>query len=253
MWGASMFRDHRDRKLFARPIVQMVGDAVEYHTSGGIPCGNMSGYSAMMQKRLVKWLYAIPYQTGKIKDPLAKYYTAVRLALGKPCSLFLAANPSTLVQFARTLETHTESLLRDLHDGTLRTDLDLPTEVRTALRPRLKAYQTRARELSRIAEREGALLPRHVWPAETILIGCWTGGSMGPYLRQLPTYFGEAPIRDLGLIASEGRFTIPFENSSPSGVLDIAGNYFEFVPEGEIDSAQPMVLGAHELQDGGVY
>jgi hypothetical protein len=76
---------------------------------------------------------------------------------------------------------------------------------------------------------------------------------MGPYLRQLPQYYGEPPVRDLGLLASEGRMTIPFANSTPAGVLDIWSHYFEFVPEGEIDSPQPTVLGAHELTEGGSY
>jgi hypothetical protein len=91
------------------------------------------------------------------------------------------------------------------------------------------------------------------WHPGTILIGTWTGGSMGPYLKQVPQFFGDAPIRDLGLLASEGRFTIPFANGTASGVLDIASHFYEFIPEAEIDSANPVVLGAHELQLGGSY
>ncbi|MFO0935648.1 MAG: GH3 auxin-responsive promoter family protein [Gemmataceae bacterium] len=253
MWGARMYNDHRTRRLFGRPMVQMIGDPVEYVTPAGVPCGNMSGYTAMVQKRIVRSLYALPYQTGKTKDPFAKYYTAVRLTIGRACSVFMAANPSTLVQFARTLDQSAISLLRDLHDGTLRTDLDLPSEVRKAVLPWLKADPARAKELTKIAEKNGTLYPKDVWPQESILIGCWTGGSMGAYLRQLPKYFGDAPVRDLGLIASEGRFSIPFANQTSSGVLDIAANYYEFVPEDEFDSAQPNVLGAHELTVGGVY
>jgi hypothetical protein len=85
------------------------------------------------------------------------------------------------------------------------------------------------------------------------LLTTWTGGSMGPYLRQLPKYYGEVPVRDVGLIASEGRFTIPFENNTASGVLDITSHFFEFIPESEIDYAQPTVLGAHELELGQSY
>ena len=76
---------------------------------------------------------------------------------------------------------------------------------------------------------------------------------MGPYLRQLPQYYGEPPIHDLGLLASEGRFTIPLSGGTASGVLDIWSHYFEFIPEGEIDSPKPTVLGAHELREGGSY
>ncbi|HEY1186828.1 MAG TPA: GH3 auxin-responsive promoter family protein, partial [Gemmata sp.] len=112
---------------------------------------------------------------------------------------------------------------------------------------------TRARELSALASKLGRLYPRDVWPTEGTVINTWTGGSMGPYLRQLPQYFGEPPVHDLGLLASEGRFTIPMSGGTASGVLDIWSHYFEFVPETEIDSPQPTVLGAHELREGGSY
>ena len=76
---------------------------------------------------------------------------------------------------------------------------------------------------------------------------------MTPYLRQLPQFYGEPPIRDLGLLASEGRMTIPFMNHSPAGVLDIWSHHFEFVPEAEAESTSPTVLGVHELKDGESY
>jgi hypothetical protein len=253
MWGVRMYRDHRPRRLFLRPIVQMVGDPDEYHTPAGIPCGSLSGYTAMVQKRIVRRLYAVPYQTGKLKDPLAKYYVALWSVLAKPVALFMAANPSTLLQLARVLDAEKESLLRDLRDGTLRKDLDLPEEVRAVLTRNLRPDPKRARPLAAVAERTGRLLPSDLWPPETTLVATWTGGSMGPYLRQLPNYFGNAPIRDLGLLASEGRMTIPFANDTAAGVLDVASHYFEFVPEAEIDSASPTVLGAHELAEGGRY
>src|SRR5262249_55520804 len=60
MWGVRMYRDHRGRKIAMRPIVQMVGDPEEYRTPAGIPCGNLSGYTAQVQKRLIKFLYAVP-------------------------------------------------------------------------------------------------------------------------------------------------------------------------------------------------
>src|SRR5262249_57759000 len=81
----------------------------------------------------------------------------------------------------------------------------------------------------------------------------WTGGSVGYYLRQYPRYFGSMLVRDVGLIASEGRMTIPFEDGTPSGMLDIASHYFEFIPEEEGDQPNPTVLEAHELREGKTY
>jgi hypothetical protein len=253
MWGVKMYRDHRGRRIAMRPIVQLGGDPEEFRTPSGIPCGNLSGYTAMIQRRLIKWMYAVPYLTGKIKDAKARYYVALRFSLGRNVSQFMAANPSTLVQLARTLDAEKEHLLRDLTNGTLRDDLDVPADIRLSLTASLKRHPDRARELAAIAEKTGRLFPKDVWPPESIIINTWTGGSMGPYLRQLPQFYGDPPVRDLGLLASEGRMTIPFANATPSGVLDIWSHYFEFVPEGEIDSPQPTVLGAHELKEGGSY
>jgi hypothetical protein len=207
----------------------------------------------MIQRRLIKWMYVVPHVAFKLKDPTARYYVALRFALARNVSQFMAANPSTLVQLARTLDAEKDHLLRDLADGTLRGDLDLPADVRAAVAPRVPKNPLLARQLAAVAEKTGHLFPKDVWPPEATIINTWTGGSMGPYLRQLPRYFGEPPVRDLGLLASEGRMTIPFANSTPSGVLDIWSHYFEFVPEAEIDSPQPTVLGAHELAEGGSY
>ena len=253
MWGIRVYRDHRARKLALRPVVQMVGDAEEYRTPAGVPCGNASGFAAGIQTPLVRWLYTVPPEVGKLKDATARYYLALRLSVGRPCSLFTAANPSTLLALGRTMDAEKERLLKDLRDGTLTTHFGYPGFVRDAVSRRLKANPVRAAQLDAIASKTGRLLPQDVWPPETILLGTWTGGSMTPYLKQLPEFWGDAPVRDLGLIASEGRFTIPFENDTPAGVLDIQSHYFEFIPEGEIDSTRPTVLGAHELTDGASY
>ncbi|HSQ58080.1 MAG TPA: GH3 auxin-responsive promoter family protein, partial [Gemmata sp.] len=193
------------------------------------------------------------YLTGKIKDAKARYYVALRFSMSRNVSQFMAANPSTLVQFARTLDAEKESLLRDLRDGTLRHDLDIPADVRDFLTQKLPRDAKKATQLAAVAEKTGHLLPTDVWPAEGTVINVWTGGSMGPYLRQLPQYFGNPPVRDLGLLASEGRMTIPLEGGTASGVLDIWSHYFEFIPEAEIDSPNPTVLGAHELAEGKSY
>lgn len=253
MWGLRAYRDHRPRDLALRPIIQMGGDPDEFRTPAGIPCGNLSGYTALVQRRIARRQYVVPPECGKITDPLARYYVAVRAAVGKPVSLFTAANPSTLLTIARTLDSQREKLLKDLHDGTLSAELNLPTDIRLSLAGRCQPNPSAARTLGATADRLGRLYPRDVWPDDTTLVGTWTGGSMGPYLRQLPKFYGDVPVRDLGLIASEGRFTMPFADGTTSGVLDIWSHYFEFIPESEIDSAQPVALGAHELTLGGSY
>jgi hypothetical protein len=206
-----------------------------------------------MQLRVVRWIYCVPGCVGKVKDAAAKYYLALRLSLPRRVGMIIAANPSTLVSLARAGDQEKEALIRDIHDGTLSPRFDIPAEIRTALARRLgKRHPERARELEALVKRTGILYPKDYWPRDCV-IGNWMGGSVGAYLRHYPRYYGATPVRDVGLIASEGRMTIPMADGTPSGVLDISSHYFEFIPQEEAGNSQPTVLGAHELQEGCAY
>jgi hypothetical protein len=252
IWGLKAFRDHPAIKL--RPIVQLSGDWDEFRTEAGISCGAVTGLTATMQKRIIRWMYCVPPCVGKVKDARAKYYLALRLSLPRRVALIIAANPSTVVQLARAGDAEKESLLRDLRDGTLARHLDIPADVRAAVAPRLRRrHPQRVRELEDIIRRTGALYPKDYWPADGLLLGNWTGGSVGAYLRHYPRYYGGATVRDVGLIASEGRMTIPLTDGTAGGVLDITTHYFEFIPQEEADRPSPTVLTAHELEEGRSY
>jgi hypothetical protein len=251
IWGLRVYRAHQEVKL--RPIVQISGDWEESRTEAGIPCGSVTGLTATMQKRIVHYIYCVPPAVSRIKDTAAKYYLTLRLSLPRRVGLVIAANPSTLVNLARAGDQARESLIRDLYDGTLSPHLDIPPEVRAAVDRRIRRrHPPRAREQVEIKPRTRTLYPRDYWPRDCLL-GNWTGGSAGAYLRHYPRYFGTAPVRDVGLIASEGRFTIPVADGTASGILDVTSHYFEFVPEEEIDRPQPVVLGAHEVEAGRTY
>jgi hypothetical protein len=167
--------------------------------------------------------------------------------------MVVAANPSTLVNLARAGDAAKEDLIRDLHDGTLQRHVDVPADIRAALhRPLQRRHPQRVRELESIIGRTGTLYPRDYWP-RNLLLGNWTGGSVGAYLLHYPLYYGNAPVRDVGLVASEGRMTIPMADGTASGVLDVTTHYYEFIPEADGDSSQPNVLAAHELEEGRSY
>jgi hypothetical protein len=251
IWGLKAYRDHHEVRL--RPIVQLSGDWQEFLTETGIPCGAVTGLTAQMQFRIIRWIYCVPAIVGKVKDSAAKYYLALRLSLPRKPGMIIAANPSTLMSLARAGDKEKETLIRDLHDGTLSDRFDIPDTVRAAVKGRIgKRYPDRAKALEEIVQRTGTLYPKDYWPRDC-LIGNWTGGPVGAYLRHFPKYFGNTPIRDVGLIASEGRMTIPMADGTSSGVLDITSHVFEFIPEDEIDRQQPTVLAAHELQEGRTY
>jgi hypothetical protein len=250
IWGLKAYRDHLDIRL--RPIVQLVGNACEFETERGVPCGAVTGLTAAAQKRLVRWVYCVPACVGRIKDPAVKNYVVLRCSLPRAVGMVITANPSTLIGLARAGDQAKEPLIRDLHDGTLDRRLDVPADVRAALVPQLRRHRERARELDEIVRRTGTLYPRDYWP-DYCLLGNWTGGSVGAYLRHYPRYYGAMAVRDIGLIASEGRMTIPRADGTPSGVLDITSHYFEFIPEEEGNSPHPVVHTADEVQEGKNY
>src|SRR4051812_25225879 len=163
LWGLRVFRDHPDVKL--RPIVQLSGDWDEYRTEAGIPCGSVTGLTATMQKKVIRFLYCVPPCTGRIKDAAAKYYVALRLSLPRRVAMIIAANPSTLINLARAGDLEKESLIRDLYDGTLNAHLDIPANIRAELDRKVRRrHPERARELQAIVRRTGTLYPRDYWP-----------------------------------------------------------------------------------------
>jgi hypothetical protein len=251
LWGLKVYRDHPEVKL--RPIVQLSSDWDEFRTEGGHPCGSVSGLTATMQKRIIRYIYCVPPCVGRIKDSAAKYYTTLRLSVHRRVGMVITANPSTLISMARVGDLEKATLVKDLHDGTLDSRFNIPADIRAELAPRLaRRRPARARDLEEIIHRTGTLYPKDYWPRDCLL-GNWTGGSVGAYLQHYPRYYGSTPVRDVGLIASEGRMTIPLSDCTASGVLDITSHYFEFIPEAEIDSPQPIALAAHEVEEGQTY
>lgn len=248
-WGIAMYDSHPAAWL--RPILQVSSPMDEERTEAGIPCGAISGFIFHTQKPIVKKFYVLPACVGYIKDATAKCYTIMRLAMGRDVGLIAAANPSTPLQLAAAGEQFAEPIIRDIRDGTLRTDLDLPRDIRTALAPHLRPDRTAADRLDALARTHGRLLPKHYWSPGAMTN--WTGGTLGLYLRKFPEYFGDAPIRDLGLVASEGRMSVPLDDGTPAGVLEIAGTFYEFIPADQVGRASPDVLRCHELAEGGEY
>ncbi|MBI5759462.1 MAG: GH3 auxin-responsive promoter family protein, partial [Planctomycetales bacterium] len=247
IWGIRAYDDHP--ALHLQQILQLTSDHDQFRTEGGTPCGNISGLVTAMQSPVVKTMYTVPDIVSKISDPDAKYYTALRLSVAdRAVGMVTTANPSTLIHLAKHADAHREELIRDIANGTLSPKFEISPEIRARLRSRIRRPQPqRAGELERIANDTGHLYPQRYWP-DLSLLAVWTGGSAGVYTPGLRQFYGDTPIRDHGLSASEGRMTIPFDDHSAAGVLDIASHFFEFIPEAEHGTDRPTVLEAHELE-----
>ena len=252
MWGVQTYSDHLD--LCMKRSLQVTSDWRQFYTEGGIPCGNISGLAAETAPLVSRPLFVLPRSLMRIADPASKQYMALRLSLhSRRMGMVVTANPSTLVELARLGDARRESLIRDLYNGDLASDIELPRAVRDSLRWRLsRRHRRRARELERIVERTGSLHPRDYWKMLSV-VAVWTGGSVGAYLPRIKDYYGDVAFRDHGLSASEGRMTLPFRDGTSAGILDYVSHYFEFIPEEEHGHADATVLEAHELEEGQNY
>ncbi len=250
LWALATYEGRQH--LLLRSKFNFSGDDAEHVSPAGVPCGSISGFIARMQNPLVKRTYCLPLAANKLHDTHAKYYLAWRVGLVRDVASWMSPNPSTHLALARFGDERKEELIRDVRNGTLCDEYRFSPQVLRDIRRTLKPNPNRARELEAIVRRTGHLYPKDVWP-NFGLLGLWLGGPLTAYLKFLPEYFGDIPKRDLGLIASECRMTVPLEDNSPAGVLDLFGTFFEFVPVEEMNSTQPTFLLPHELQEGRDY
>lgn len=247
VWGMRTYHQHPE--LVETKTLQFSSDWQQSRTAGGFYCGNISGLAADTRPAVADLVFCLPPVLNKISGAESKQYTALRLAMPIPhVGSVITANPLTLVGLARLGDANRESLIRDIHNGTLSDHVELPDMVRTRLSKRLsKKHPQRARELERIVDQTGHLWPRDYWKQLSVL-SVWTGGSVGAYLPQVRDYYGDVTFRDHGLSASEGRMTTPLESNTSAGILDVESHYFEFVPEEEHGSPNPTILEGHELE-----
>ena len=249
IFGLKMLSDHPNAIL--RPILQSSGRHDERHTPAGVPCGAITGLLARSQKGIVRRFYVGRPEIAYIPDAHAKYYTLMRFGVLRDVAFAITANPATLIRMAETADAESENLLRDVRDGTLSAALVPDASLRRRLEATLRPHPERARALETLRRTHGVLRPRDYWQIE--FVACWSGGSMGHYLERLAEWWGPVPVRDIGLLASEGRVSIPFEDDTPAGVLDTQGAFFEFIPAERWHDPAAPTLTADEIEPGQDY
>ncbi len=249
-FGVKALSDHRRGELM-HSVVQVASPMDEERSLSNIPCGAVTGLMAATQRKVVRRYYAVPSESARITDTQARRYVSMRFSMPIDIGWIVAASPATILQLAHTGEEHAESLIRDIRDGTLDNRLDIPSDVRASLEARLKPAPAAAKRLNGILETQGRLRPRDYWDLR--FIANWTGGTMGLYLRDYPEYFGCVPVRDIGLLATEGRMSIPIADGTPAGVAAVSTVFLEFIPAEEYGNASPTVLRTHEVEFGREY
>ena len=246
VFGLRVLQDHPAGWM--RKIVAIASSPAESVTTRGVPCGSISGLLAEKQKWIVRRMYPVPARVRRVRDHEARYYATIRASICQDVGVLTTANPSAAIRLAEVAREHAERLVRDVRDGTLNPPgRACPELAGVSFRPDPPG----AARLEGILARHGELLPKHFWNLAFMTL--WTGGTLGLYLPRVREYYGQVPIRDIGLLASEGRLSVPLADETPAGVAEITSNFLEFIPADQVESDRPDVLRAHEVEVGREY
>lgn len=252
LWGAKIFLDHP--QLFdGIKSLQITGPGNLGSTPLGLTIGMASALTTRFQNPLMKSYFPVPLEVGDIIDPTARNYTILRITMPEPIGFMATITPSNLIRLAQIGNRHAQSLIRDIHDGKINTRYTekgvLPE---STVRKLSKKQPRRAKALEAILNETGTLYPKDYWPVS--LIACWFAGTVGYQARNLEKYYGDVARRDLGLVSTEGRHTIPLHDDTAVGILSFAsGSYYEFVPVSEPDAPNRTVLDGSQLSKGARY
>jgi hypothetical protein len=251
LWFCGLYRDHPG--IVGGRILSVVSPEVESHAPSGVPIGAESGHGYRTMPGPVKSMYTAPYPVFAVEGYEAKYYTLLRLAAGQDISCIATVNPSTVLLLGDRLAQHTESIIRDVRDGSLSSEFSVAQELRDSLH--LRPDPERARHLERAAAAGGGpLRPGLAWP-ELAAIGCWKGGTVGAYLAKFDTLFPQRPpVRDFGYYATELRGSVPLSDQGDAGTVAVGTNVLEFHPAGDDRAPDGReLLRVEQLEDGRRY
>jgi hypothetical protein len=254
LWFYTCLRDNP--QLFHGQNLSAVGPAVEGYVEDGTPFGSISGVVYKNIPKVLRDLYATPYPVLCIKDYTKKYYAMLRFGLASNISYIITVNPSTILQFQRTVLEYGSDFIKDIFDGTLRSDVlsEIEPSERQAVLSCIKRDKIRAKWLESLIQKYGNdLRPKHYWP-DLVCINTWKQGNCSQILPKFEGFFTDKTVlREFGYQASEARAGIVLGNEWGYSLLLANIYHFEFVEEDKSIDDPKNLLSAHELQIGRNY
>lgn len=250
LWTYYISRDHPGTtrgKIFA-----IIDPEFKTVTKSGLPCGPENGHAYVNLPYIIKRNCVIPYEIFEIQSYNSRYYTILRMAIEHNITTLATLNPSAIIILCQKIKRWKDRIIEDIEKGSLDRDFDIPDRIRAIAEKKLRPNPVRARELRRILDEKGELLPKYFWP-NMELIECWKGGTVRLYLEGLDRYFGRVPIRDFGCLSTETRSSIPITDEGAGGILAINTNFYEFIPKEDMHNAKRRAVLCDRLEKDKEY
>jgi hypothetical protein len=251
LWLYTLLKQHPE--ILDGCDLTLVNRAIEGYTEDKTPVGAICGYFYNKNSLRFKKFHYIPTFIYRIHDYFSRFYTVARISLQEDITLIATANPSFLVELNSIIVEFKEDLINDIEKGTLKSNLDIPQDILTKIKPLLKPNPKRAEELRRLAREYTLLYPKHYWPNLSVIV-TWKWGSSGLYLEHLKgIYPDKTVIREYGYIATEIRAGIVLEDDQHPSILACHLAFFEFIKIDEMKKHNPRIYLASEVEEGEYY
>ena len=245
--------------VYEGPIVSIVGKAVEGHAEDGTVFGSVSGVTQRDCPGFIKAMYTNPSSVYAIPDYTARYYAIMRLSIEHDIHLVVTANPSSVLEMQKCVDTWYDEMVKDIENGTLSDKVTISDEIRADIAPFLKKNPERAAELRKLKEEVGRPLFKHYWPDLQVL-NTWKCGNTRVYIEKMKGFFPDGMLhQEFGYFSSECRFGLVLDETNNT-VLFPHFHYYEFVPEEDVlapdflnDPSKLHFLQLDELEKGKRY
>ncbi|MBQ5774390.1 MAG: GH3 auxin-responsive promoter family protein [Paludibacteraceae bacterium] len=240
--------------IFGGKILPIVGKECEGYAPDGTLYGSVSGVLVRDIPKFIKRHYVAPASVMSIDDYAARNYTLMLLGLQhRNLTLFATANPSTILELLHTVEEHYDEMVEDIEKGCISSKVEIAPQLREELNQYIKPRPKRAKELRKLKEKYGTVLPKHYWPLLQYL-STWKCGNTSIYMEKYMDAFDfkQTYYQELGYIATECRFGFSLDHTNES-VLFPHFHYYEFVEEHELDKPNKHFLQIDELEKGHRY
>lgn len=197
---------------------------------GQLPFGSAHTYALMYRgsAQVRDEMVVDPAWNDALVDAPTRFYVTARLALGPDVRTVIGLAPALLV-LARTIASSTETLLRDVRDGTITGELS--PEARAVL-PSPAPNPELAAALERRAGPSGALTPKVAWP-NLALVQCMLSGSLANNRPLVREAYG-VPLRETGYSSTEApHLCFPLRDEDPNVLFGVHTAVCEFVDDDE--------------------
>ena len=200
---------HRNSNADTSRILCLRGDAPSEDT-GPLPFESYLKLMVNDQRPCVRRRYILPPSLDYVTDLEHRMLIAGQCGFLRRPTVLTTVLPRNPMRLMDLCDRHRREILHATEDG---------------------RYIGTSQSLGPIRDKEQVLRRmREGHPLESVQLLCtWLGGTQYLFIDELRRRGITVPVRDLGLIATEGRFTIPMQNDTPYGVLNPFGPYYEFL------------------------